>query len=149
MLFRAGQPLRATGPDGRAWEVCVVRFRRPPWRSFTVDLEDDLDAFGPLLPVLFFLVALPLGFITVLVLPLLAFIAELPLRGVSALLSTRRWVVAAHRGAIPSQMSWTTSESHAVAVAEQIARQLELGYERIQPHNAVFLGFSSPGRRDS
>jgi hypothetical protein len=38
-------------------------------------------------------------------------------------------------------MSWETTSHDASAVVDQVARQLELGYERIQPHRARFLGF--------
>ena len=39
------------------------------------------------------------------------------------------------------RMTWRIDAAHVEAVAEQVARQLELGYERIEPHNAVFERF--------
>jgi hypothetical protein len=37
--------------------------------------------------------------------------------------------------------TWRTDSKHAAAVADQVARQLELGHNRVEPHNAVFEGF--------
>jgi hypothetical protein len=41
-----------------------------------------------------------------------------------------------------ARLTWRTDSRHAAAVAEQVARQLELGYIRVEPHNAVFEGFA-------
>jgi len=38
-------------------------------------------------------------------------------------------------------MRWVTSAEVAEAVVDQVARQLELGYSKIEPHRARFLGF--------
>jgi hypothetical protein len=133
---------RVRGPDGREWVVRSYRFRRPPWRSFTFSLLDDLEDLGGLFaPVLALLVVLPLGIVTVAILPLLVYLAELPLEGVRALVSPTRWIEALHAGRPPSRMRWRTDSKVEEAVVEQVARQLELGYERIQPHRADFLGF--------
>ena len=52
------------------------------------------------------------------------------------LLSSRRWVEAVHDGQPRSRMSWATDAEHEEAVIDQVARQLELGYDRITPHRA-------------
>lgn len=136
---------QVSGPDGRDWVVRSYRFRRPPWRSFAFDLLDDLeDLGGPgflLAPLLVFLVALPLGIVTVVILPSLAFLVELPTAAIRALLSSSRFVEAVHPGPPRSRMSWRTSAELAEAVVDQVARQLALGYQRVQPHRAEFLGF--------
>jgi hypothetical protein len=38
-------------------------------------------------------------------------------------------------------MTWHAPAALVEPIVDQVARQLELGYERIQPHNAEFLGF--------
>jgi hypothetical protein len=38
-------------------------------------------------------------------------------------------------------MTWVTDAEHVDAVVEQVARQLELGYSKIEPHRATFRGF--------
>jgi len=38
-------------------------------------------------------------------------------------------------------MTWRTDAAHASDVADQVGRQLELGYDRVAPHNAVLVGF--------
>ena len=52
-----------------------------------------------------------------------------------------RYVEACHDGVQWSRMTWVVPADRADAVVDQVARQLELGYDRIQPHNAEFLGF--------
>jgi hypothetical protein len=42
------------------------------------------------------------------------------------------------------RMVWQTDAAHVEAVAEQVARQLEQGYEHVAPANATFLGFTDP-----
>jgi threonine aldolase len=58
------------------------------------------------------------------------------------LLSRTRWVEASSAGLLRARLTWRTDSRHAAAVAEQVARQLELGYIRVEPHNAVFEGFA-------
>jgi hypothetical protein len=105
---------RVSSPDGREWVVRSYRFRRPPWRPVDPGLV---------------------------VLPVLVFAVEAWARLLWAAVTSHRWVEAEHAGPPRSRLSWLTSAEHADAVVEQAARQLELGYERIQPHNARFLGF--------
>jgi len=64
-------------------------------------------------------------------------------RSAAALTQTRR-VDAIAYDRVASHMQWRTTRADAEAVAEQAVRQLELGYERIQSHNATFPGFSEP-----
>ena len=52
-----------------------------------------------------------------------------------------RYVEARHDGPPFSRMTWVVPVDRVEAVVDQVARQLELGYDRIQPHNAQFLGF--------
>lgn len=42
-------------------------------------------------------------------------------------------------------MTWLAPRDLVPEIVDQIARQLELGYDRISPHNADFLGFGWPG----
>jgi hypothetical protein len=64
-----------------------------------------------------------------------------PIGAVPSLVFRVRYVEAVHDGAQWSHMTWVVPADRADAVVEQVARQLELGYDRIQPHNAQFLGF--------
>ena len=131
---------RLRGPDGREWVVRSYRFRRPPWRQpgglGVLDPDEGLFVYVPFL--LLYVVLAPL---TLLLLPLLVFLLEAPIRAVSALVSRQRWVVAVHEGAAPSRMTWVTDPQHLDAVVAQVGRQLELGYDPVQPHRARFLGF--------
>jgi hypothetical protein len=128
------------GPDGREWIVRSYRFRRPPWRP----IDPGLGIFDPdegllVMPglVLFFVLA-P---ITLVVVPALIFLVETWARLLWALVASERWLEATHAGPPRSRLSWVTDAEHEEAVVDQVARQLELGYERIQPHRAQFLGF--------
>jgi hypothetical protein len=42
------------------------------------------------------------------------------------------------------RMVWETDAAHVEAVAEEVARQLEQGYEHLAPANATFVGFTDP-----
>lgn len=64
-----------------------------------------------------------------------------PIAAIAAMVWSRRWVEAVHDGQPRSRMSWATDAEHEEAVIDQVARQLELGYDRITPHRASFLGF--------
>ena len=61
-----------------------------------------------------------------------------------ALFSDERTVEASSRSPQVMRMTWRTDAVHVAAVADQVARQLELGYNRVQPHNALFEGFTDP-----
>ena len=124
---------RATGPDGREWVVRSFRFRRPPWRSFGGDV--------PEMTFIDLVLYLPLGFLRVVVLPLLAFLVEAPVSAFLSLVSSARYVEAVHEGPAPSRMTWLAPSERVPEIVDQIARQLELGYDRITPYNAEFLGF--------
>lgn len=134
------------GPDGRAWVVRSYRFRRPPWRSFDPDfgLFDDLEVVGIIafpLALVGLVLQVFIGFFAVLVIPLGVFLVEAPIVAVASLYSTRRWIEAAHDGPPSSRMTWWTSADRAESVVDQVARRLELGYDRIEPHGAEFVGF--------
>jgi len=133
-----------TGPDGRQWVVRSFRFRRPPWRpvdpSFGLGVLDPDESLLIALPALLLYVVL--APFALLVVPLVVFLLEAPARVLWSLASTRRWVEAVHAGQARSSMTWTTDTDHVEAVVDQVARQLELGYERITPHRARFMGFS-------
>jgi hypothetical protein len=95
--------------------------------------------FGGVFFVFDLFLALVSALIAGLIIPLLAVVVETPVAAVRALFSSERWVEAA--GGSSERLTWRTDAAHAAAVAEQVARQLELGYNRIEPHNAVFEGF--------
>jgi hypothetical protein len=117
--------------------VRVYRFRAPEWRRFPPLFHEE-DEFTWLF-VVDLVVGLVSAFFAVLVFPLLAILIETPARALQALVTDDRWVEAASPDA---RLTWRTSSRHAGDVSEQIARQLELGYTRVQPHNAVFEGFA-------
>jgi hypothetical protein len=72
---------------------------------------------------------------------LLAAIVKGAVAGIPSLLFRVRYVEARHDGPPFSRMTWIVPVDRVEAVVDQVARQLELGYDRIQPHNAQFLGF--------
>jgi len=120
--------------------VRVYRFRPPEWRRFQPLFEEELE-LGPFLPVEL-LLALVSAFFAVLVLPLLAILIETPAHALQALVTDERWVEAIASESRRARLTWRTGSRYAEAVADQVARQLELGYTRVQPHNAVFEGFA-------
>jgi len=120
--------------------VRVYRFRPPEWRRFQPLFEEEFE-LGPFLPVEL-LLALVSAFFAVLVLPLLAVLIETPARVLQALVTDERWVEAVSPGSQRSRLTWRTDSRHAEAVMIQVARQLLLGYTRVEPHNAVFEGFA-------
>jgi hypothetical protein len=61
--------------------------------------------------------------------------------GIPSLIFRVRYVEARHDGPPFSRMTWVVPADRAEAVVDQVVRQLELGYDRIQPHSAQFLGF--------
>lgn len=129
------------GPDGREWVVRSYRFRRPPWRPVDPGLgilDPDEGIFVNVPGLVLFVVLAP---ITLVVLPALVFAVEAWARLLRELVAPQRWVEATHAGPPGSRLMWLTDADREDAVAEQVARQLELGYERIQPHRARFLGF--------
>ena len=127
-----------TAPDGREWHVRIHRFRPPRWRQFEPLFSEDPDSF------LFGLVDIFLGLLSA-ILGLLLSVAmvavELPVNAVRGLVSDERTVEASSGSPQPLRLTWRTDGGHAAAVADQVARQLELGWNRVEPHNAVFEGF--------
>jgi hypothetical protein len=128
-----------SGPDGRAWRIRVYRFRAPRWRQFGGWVSEDptVSIFVPVDFVLGVISAVVMG----LIVPFFVFVVEIPIAAVRALFSDTRWIEATGVGLPPDRMTWRTDAVHASDVADQVARQLELGYDRVAPHNAVLIGF--------
>ncbi len=128
-----------TGPDGKAWRIRVYRFRAPRWRQFGGWVSEDptVSIFVPIDLVLGVISAVVMG----LIVPFLVLLGELPVAAARALFSDTRWIEAAREGQPPDRMTWRTDAAHAPEVADQVARQLELGYDRVAPHNAELIGF--------
>lgn len=76
-----------------------------------------------------------------LIVPFLVIVVETPVAAVRALVSDTRWVEEARVGEGADCLTWRTDAAHAAGVFDQVARQLELGYDRVAPHNAAFVGF--------
>jgi hypothetical protein len=96
-------------------------------------------------PVLFGFGDIVLGVISAilgLLVSLVLVLVELPVNTYRALFSEERTVEAWSPAPQAMRLTWRTDAAHVAAVADQVARQLELGYNRVQPHNAVFEGFS-------
>jgi hypothetical protein len=129
---------RRVDRGGRSWTVRSYRFAWPPWRAFWPEFEQE-DPFGSPVSFLLNLLFAP---VTLLVIPLLVYPLEVVVRLVSALFSPERWVRAVATGEPRIGMTWITDSSHEQAVVEQVARQLELGYSKIEPHRAQFVGFT-------
>jgi hypothetical protein len=135
----AARTVRA--PDGREWQIRVHRFRPPRWRQVEPLFSEDPD------PVLFGFGDVVLGIVSAvlsLVVSLVIAAVELPVNAYRALFGDERTVEATSRSPQTIRMTWRTDHEHAPAVAEQVARQLELGYTKVEPHNAVFEGFGEP-----
>ena len=116
------------GPDGREWVVRGSRSRvpKPVIRSHAHPRFSALAVVPGLLAA---------GAI------LLAAMLRAAVAGIPSLLFRVRYVEARHDGPPFSRMSWVVPVDRVEAVVDQVALQLELGYDRIQPHNAQFLGF--------
>jgi hypothetical protein len=123
---------------GRRWIVRSYRFSWPPWRAFWPEAEvGDFIWQSPLS----FAINLVFAPITLFLIPLVLYPLEVGGRGLYALVTDERWVSAAAEGEPHIRMTWLTDDEHEEAVVDQIARQLELGYSKIEPHRAHFLGF--------
>ena len=118
----------------------VYRFREPRWRRYKPLFDEELE-LTPFLPV-DVIFALLSALFTTLLLPLLSLLIETPADGLRGLVSDTRWIEAKAPELRRSRLTWRTDSRHAAAVADQVARQLELGYTRVEPHNAVFEGFA-------
>jgi hypothetical protein len=122
--------------------VRVYRFRAPRWRRYEPLFHEDIE-LGPFLPFELILALVSALFATFF-LPLLSVLIETPADALRGLVSNTRWIEAKAPELRRSRLTWRTDSRHAAAVAEQVARQLELGYTRVEPHNAVFEGFDDP-----
>jgi hypothetical protein len=133
----------ARGPDGREWLVRSYRYRLPPWRTVSFS-EPGPGDYGCVAAPLFFVetvIAAVGAFFGVLVLPLLAFVFEAPATWIWSRFNGRCYVEATYAGSYVSRMRWRTTTERVEAVVDQVVRQLELGYDRVLPHGAEFLGF--------
>jgi hypothetical protein len=79
-----------------------------------------------------------------LVVSLLIAVVELPISIARGLFSSERRVEAICLWPNEIRMEWKTTREHAHEVAEAITRQLERGYEELEPANSTFLGFTDP-----
>lgn len=139
------RPRRVRDPYGREWIVRSRRFRRPPWRSFGPDLDEEgwLGSGGMIDALVGIVIWLVVGFFFVVLVPLAVFLVEAPAVTLVSLFSRARWIEATHEGPPLSRMTWKAPADRAEAVVGQVGRQLELGYPRIQPHGAEFVGLGS------
>lgn len=124
----------------RTWVVRSYRFSWPPWRAFWPEAETE-GVFWSTSPI-GFMVNLVFAPFTLFVIPLLVFPIEAAGRGAFALTSNERRIDASPEGEPRVLMMWVTDAEHEEAVVEQIAHQLALGYAKIEPHRAHFLGFA-------
>jgi hypothetical protein len=115
---------RVTGPDGREWEVRIVRVRLPGWRPGSFDpWEESLGT--PRMTILL----LPFAILSWFVFPLLALLVALPFALVRSLFSRRRWIEAETSRPTPELVRWRTSAARAEAAANEIASALSTGYD--------------------
>jgi hypothetical protein len=135
----------ARGPDGREWLVRSYRYRPPPWRTVSFSEPGPGEDGCISAPLLFFetIIAAVGAFFGVLVIPFVAFLVEAPVTWVWSRFSSRRFVEASYEGQYVSRMRWRTTTEREEAVVDQVVRQLELGYDRVLPHGAEFLGFET------
>lgn len=129
---------RATGPDGREWEIRVVRVRLrwhesrfDPW-EYTNDLLSGLVAFLVLAPLFW------------LVLPLIRVIVFVPFEFVASAFSSTRWIEAESHWPSELKMVWKTSRARAAAAADQIATALSQGYGGLDPEGAELESITKP-----
>jgi hypothetical protein len=131
-------PLRATSPDGREWQVTIHRVRLPSWPHSGYDPWDD--AHDLVSGVFAFLVLAPLFWF---VLPLARVLVELPV-ALARSFSRTRWVEAVCRSPAEITIAWRTRREHAEAVARHVARQLTHGYDGLTPEDAELVAMTAP-----
>jgi hypothetical protein len=134
---------RVTGPDGREWEVRIVRVRFPQWRPSDFDPWEEAcgERHGVLL-------LLPLALVYWLVNPLLALLVALPFALVRSLFSRRRWIEAEARFPAPILVRWRTTSARAEKAVGEIADALSRGYD-VKVKDAELESMTEPpGFRD-
>jgi hypothetical protein len=99
---------RVTGPDGREWEVRIVRVRFPQWRPSDFDPWEEAcgERHGVLL-------LLPLALVYWLVIPLLALLVAVPFTLVRS----------------PILVRWRTTSARVDKAVGEIADALSRGYD--------------------
>jgi hypothetical protein len=73
---------------------------------------------------------------------------ELPLAFARAAVSKTRWVEAACFWPAEIRIVWRTCRKHAKATRAEVAEQLRLGYEHLEPTNAELLEMTRPPGTD-
>ena len=134
---------RVTSPDGREWEVRVIRVRFPKWRPSDFDPWEEACGFsqGVLLP-------LPLAVVYWIVIPLVALLVALPFTLVRSLFSKRRWIEAETRWPAPILVRWRTTAAHVETAVAEIADALSRGYD-VKVRDAELESMTEPpGFRD-
>jgi hypothetical protein len=134
---------RVTGPDGREWEVRVVRVRLPQWRGSQFDPWEEAagEWHGVLL-------LLPFAVVYWVAVALFTLLVALPFALVLSLFSRTRWIEAETRWPAPILVRWRTTAARAEAAVEEIAEALSRGYD-VKVEDAELEAITeSPGFRD-
>jgi hypothetical protein len=118
---------RAVTHDGREWEIHIQRFQwRKPGEKYHDPVSDEGLAFlDEIVEVAWAAVTFPAAI-------------------VRSVRTRYRRVEAICWWPNEARMVWETDAAHVDAVAEELTRQLERGYEHVAPANATFLGFTDP-----
>ena len=133
---------RVRGPDGREWEVRVVRVRFPRWRPSDFDpWEEGLGYFEAVL------LLIPLALLYWFVIPLLAVVFALPFALIRSVFSTTRWIEAATRWPAPVLIRWRTTATDAEGACDEITAALSRGYD-VKVEHAELVHMTEPGLRD-
>jgi hypothetical protein len=136
---------RVRSPDGREWQISVIRFKLPGWPQSNYEPADQ----GGSDPFDFILYYLILGPIFWIVIPLFRASLMTPVALVRGLFSSVRWIEVEVGFPAVIKMVWRTSKERADEAAEHIASKLAVGYEQIAPEWLEFVSMTEPlGLRD-
>lgn len=130
--------LRARNPDGREWEVRVLRVRRPLVRaSFSASEAESGIGWGGA-------EAAAEGLVFGVLLPLLVAVVDVPARWLLSFASSGRWVEAVCWWPNEIRVSWETTRAEARVVQRLAVDALAAGYAVHDLAGARYLGWSDP-----
>jgi hypothetical protein len=111
--------------------------RLPSWREGGRDVDHEDDALSVLLAFFEWLV---LGLLA----PLVLVVLETPVAVARGVFGRTGWVDAVCRWPAEIRITWRTTRAERHAVADEIARRLERGYEGLTPERAELVAMTKP-----
>jgi hypothetical protein len=124
-LFRP--TTKVTDPDGREWEIYVMRYATPKWEPR--DYLSLSDHPIGLVAAVGLLIEIPLFLYHDILVPIGRFVVLTPYRYLRGRRETKVWIEAIAWGVSPPRESirWTTTTDHASRVLDQIVHGLAAG----------------------